>query len=508
MLACSIAAKALSYVWESTLAAYLGASDDADCFYMMLSIFNILYPILDIGIWKVFMPIYKTKLAKNENENANKMANISMAFFSCLSLLLVAVFLAFAEPLTVLIANGFSPEKKHMTAMFIRVASPLYITMAASSVLGAILQSHEKFFGSQLREIGAHVSKILFLIVCYRFFGIYAAVFAYIVGSVFRVIVQLPFIDWKWKFRFDFHFKDKNILTMIKGLPSVAITSAVSHVNSLIDRMFASGAPTGSVSCLNYGNKLMSVFSGTISTAIGTATYPTIIQYVAENKEDQLRTLIDKIVNVISYIIIPVSAYCAFFSTELVTIAFQRGAFDASATTLTAQVFVGYSVGMLFIGLRTIISNVYYAFGDTKITMYITLFGIALNIGLNFVLFSVCGVPGLAYATSISAFISHFVRLALIRRFVRLDYRKMAWETAKTIIISLIAIGIPCLIFKLLIQINVYLCVVISGAISVLLFIGLSKLFHIKTQDYVVQMIKKKLSGGSKTRVTDNGKDD
>ena len=68
ILGCSIAAKVLSYIWEALIAAYLGASDQADALYMVTSIFGILYPILDLGIWKVFLPIYKTKLVEKDDQ--------------------------------------------------------------------------------------------------------------------------------------------------------------------------------------------------------------------------------------------------------------------------------------------------------------------------------------------------------------------------------------------------------------------------------------------------------
>ena len=80
ILACTIAGKLLSYVWEAVLAAKLGTSDQADAFYMTTSVFTILYPILDIGIWKVFLPIYK-KLATNEEEKANGFASTALTSF-------------------------------------------------------------------------------------------------------------------------------------------------------------------------------------------------------------------------------------------------------------------------------------------------------------------------------------------------------------------------------------------------------------------------------------------
>ena len=500
VLACSLVAKGLSYIWEASLAAYLGANDEADCLYMMVSIFNILYPVIDIGIWKVFMPIYKTKLAKNENVRANTFANISISFFFVLSLVLIAILVAFAKPLTVLIAPGFSPEKKSITAQFIRIAAPLYLTMATSSVLGAILQSHGKFFGSQLREIGASASKILFLMVCYKYFGIYAAVSAFIVGSICRVIIQLPFINWEWKFKPDFHFKNKDILTMLKGLPSVALTSAVSHINSLIDRVFASNSFSGSVACLNYGNKLMNVFSGMVSASISTATYPTMIQYIAEKNESKLKDLLANTIDALTYIIIPISLYCILFAKKIVIIAFQRGAFDASATQLTATIFIGYSVGMLFIGLRTVISNVFYGYGDTKITMYITIFGIALNVGLNFLLYHFWGVAGLAFATSISGAACHFIRLWFLRKFISFDYKHMFLETGKILMISIFSVGSSFLLFYYVIHVNPYIQIACSFILAVVIFFLCSKVFHIYTYEYIIKLIKNRINKKTKSQ--------
>ena len=287
ILTCSIAAKILSYAWEAILAATIGASDQADALYMTASIFGILYPILDLGIWKVFLPIYKTKLVGEDASGAEKIANIAVSLFFTLSVALVLFLFVMARPLVAIVAPGFEAEKKLLTIHYLRIEAPAFFLMTTASVVGAMLQSRERFLGSQIREIGTHASKIIYFFVFYRFFGIYAAVTAVIVGSIFRVLIQLPFINWKWRFRPDFHFKDKEIIPMLRGLPSVAVTAAIAHINSLVDKIVASGAGSGSVSCLHYGHKLVNVFSGMFSTAISTAVYPTMIEYIAGKKEEK-----------------------------------------------------------------------------------------------------------------------------------------------------------------------------------------------------------------------------
>ncbi|MCR4766633.1 MAG: murein biosynthesis integral membrane protein MurJ [Saccharofermentans sp.] len=492
ILFCSVIAKVLSYAWEAILAYYLGASDQADAIYMTTSVFGILYPILDLGIWKVFLPTYKTKLVKGEDKKAEQIANIAVTFFFLLSVALVLFLIFCARPLVAIMAPGFDAEKKAFTIEYLRISAPTYLLMATASVIGAMLQSREKFFGSQIREIGTHASKIIYIFICYRFLGIYAAVTAMIVGGIFRLLIQLPFISWKWKYKPNFHFRNEDVVPMIKGLPSVAVTAAIAHINGLVDRVVASNAASGSVACLNYGHKLMSVFSGMVSTAIGTAVYPTMIQYITEKKTDKLKDLLINVINALGFIIFPISCFCMLFSEELVTVAFQRGAFDVAATKVTAGVFMGYCLGMLFLGISTTVTNVFYGYGDTKITMYISLIGITINVGLDLLFIKFWGVTGLAFATSISAIISLSIRFVLLRKYLKIGYKQIIIEYIKILVLSVISCGVPFVIFSFLCRINVYFSLIISVIICGILYIGLAHLFKIKAFDFVCTLIGKR----------------
>ena len=495
ILGCSIVAKLLSFIWEAILASYLGASDQADALSMTLAIFNILYPILDMGIWKVFLPIYKTKMLQDP-DNKHKFANIALTYFACLSVAFTIFLIVFAKPITTVIAPGFSLEKKMITMQYLQWSAPRYLLMASTSVVGAILQCHGKFFGSQLREIGTHISRILFIVICFRYMGINAAILALIIGSFFRLIVQLPFIDWKWRFKPDFHFRNQDMRQMIKGLPSVAITAAVNHVNGLVDKVIASGAVSGAVACLNYGSRLMNVFSGMISSAIATSTYPTIVQYIAEKRTEKLRSLLSNIINVLSFFIIPISIFCIFFSRDIVKIAFERGAFEQSATALTASVFTGYCIGMLFIGLSTIITNVFYSHGDTKVTLMISVFDIILNIALNLWFCRMWDVVGLAIATSVSAAICFVIRLVLMKKYITLDYRKICLEQLKIILISGISVVGGFLLLKGIDY--VYLRIIGSMAFSVVVYLALAKILRVSAMSSALDIIRKKSRPSSK----------
>ncbi len=497
ILGCSIAGKVLSYVWEAVLAAYLGATDQADAFYMTTSVFNILYPILDIGIWKVFLPIYRKTMVREPGEE-DKFANKASSVFLCISFVLVLFLLIFARPLIYVMAPGFSPEKKAITANYIRITAPAYFLMATASTIGAMLQCHERFFGSQIRQIGTHVAKILYVIICYRYMGIYAALTAMIIGSIVRLLIQLPFINWKWRFKPDFRLKDQNVKTMLKGLPSVALTVAIQHINGLIDKMVASGAKRGAISCLNYGYKLVNVFSGMISSAVVMAVYPQMISHIAKKEDKQLRTIVNNVINALVFLIVPISAFCVLFSNGIVKAAFERGNFDSTATALTASVFIGYSIGMIVSAVSSVITSIFYGYGDTKITLWISMLNIALNIGFDLLFYQFFGVTGLAVATSVSAAICLVVRLIYLKKYIRLGYRELFIEMAKILLLSAIAVGAAYVVFGVLLHLNVYLTLILSVFMIAAIYIPLAKLFRIKTLGFIIGIVKGFFKRGKK----------
>ena len=480
ILIISIFAKFASFIWETILAAKLGTTYQADALYMVLGIFGILYPILDIGIWKVFLPTYKQKMVKNSNQDADDYTNKFETLFLLISLLLVFSIIIFAKPLVFLIAPGFSDQLKDLTVDYLRISAPMYLLMASSSIFGAILQCHGKFFGSQIREVVSHISKIVIFLIFFKSIGVYAALLACIIASVFRLLIQIPFIDWGYKYKIDLDFKDKNILRTIKSLPSVSITVAIMQINALVDKIIASVSVEGAVSCLNYGNKLMNIFSGMITTSLATAIYPNMSEYVANDDKEKIAYDFKNAIIISIVTIVPITFFCFLYSNDIVSLAFERGSFNSNSTLVTSAIFKYYSIGMLFTGLTTILSNIFYAYGDTKTTLKISIFNVLLNIFLNIILYNIVGINGLPIATSISAIICFFVRMKCLNKFIVIDYSSIKFEIVKIVFASLLSCIIPFFIFYDLIVVSSLIKLIVSLILIIILFVFFSFVFKIE----------------------------
>jgi putative peptidoglycan lipid II flippase len=492
ILATSILAKFGAFITEAILAAYLGTSIQADAYYMIAGIQQVFYPMLSVGIWNVFMPEYIRQLTNYGAERADILANKMLILFTLVSIIMMLFLIICSGSVVSLVAPGFIGEAKVLCEQLVRISAPKYVFIVVSSVFAALLQSHGKFFGSQIREFASQVPMILIAIFLFKTFGVYALTVGLILGSVFRLIIQIPFIDWGYKFKFNTDFKDPNIILILKRLPAVMITAGVSQLNTLVDKIMASGLPTGTVSSLSYGNRLLNVFSGLLTTAVSTALYPLMSQMAAEKNYEKLRTLLVQAIYLVSIFIIPGSIACVLFSDSIVSVVFQRGAFDSESASRTAAIFSCYAVGMIFMGLKDIFSNVFYSFGNTKTPMRISIVTISLNIALNFIFVNMFGVAGLALATSIAAVANAVSLFYMLRMYIPIKFADISLEMMKIILISVTAYGIAFMCVRLLrIQIEI-VKLTISALIGIVLYIIGLKLTAVESFNLAIAFMKSK----------------
>src|SRR5699024_9151984 len=106
------------------------------------------------------------------------------------------------------------------------------------------------------------------------------------------------------------------------------------------------------------------------------------------------------------------------FSFPIVNLLFVGGEFSVEDAKITATVLSFFAFGVIGIGVREIISRVFYSLGDNKTPVYNSLIIVGINIALALLLSKVMGIRGIAFATSISfivgAFAMYFSSIRLI----------------------------------------------------------------------------------------------
>jgi putative peptidoglycan lipid II flippase len=96
----------------------------------------------------------------------------------------------------------------------------------------------------------------------------------------------------------------------------------------------------------------------------------------------------------------------AAVSVPIIAALFQRGAFDAAATSATAAALVAYAAGLpAFVLVKALVPG-FFARGDTATPVKVAVGVVALNLALNLALTPFLSHVGIALATSAAAWIN------------------------------------------------------------------------------------------------------
>jgi putative peptidoglycan lipid II flippase len=125
----------------------------------------------------------------------------------------------------------------------------------------------------------------------------------------------------------------------------------------------------------------------------------------------------------LAYIVIPSSVGIVVLATPITRLLFQRGAFDATATAITASCVQMYALGLVFQAVLPVLGKVFYAFKNTVTPLLIGLGVVGANMAGNIILSKYLGAAGIALATSITVMLGTVICSLLLRRYFRTEDR-------------------------------------------------------------------------------------
>ena len=247
-------------------------------------------------------------------------------------------------------------------------------------------------------------------------------------------------------------------------------------------------------------NKLNGFVSGLFIASIVTVIYPMLSRISCKNNRDEFINSIVKSINSVILLVLPISIGAIVLATPIVRILFERGEFDARATSMTAIALIMYSIGMVAFGLRDILGKVFYSLQDTKTPMINGVLAMSMNIVLNIILVRYLEIAGLSLATSISAIICIFLLFNSLNKKIGYFGQDMIIKTTLKSIVSALIMGIVTYFgYDLISSIlgNGFIYEVISLFASILLgaivYGALVIVLKVEEVSIIMEMINKKI---------------
>lgn len=415
-------AKFLSFLIELLFAVKFGANDQTDAFFMAYGIIQVLYPIISIGIWKVFMPEYKTRIALGQHDEALSITNKLLFIFLLIVVLISVLIILYPTLLIRVFAPGFNSVKMAECSIMLRILSIIFFFNTIATFCSVILQANGCFGQSQLKEVVQHIPPVVFLFFFAYQYGINGVSFSIVFGAILSATVAYYYTKKFYKICFPkTKLFDKETIKILKYVPIACLNAIINQINGIVDRAFSSILGVGTLTYLNYGSRLIHFFDSIFSSAISTVLFPHITELVAKHEEEKLNILIRDSIMIISAFFIPISFFILIYPYELVGAVFGYGNFNISDVASTSTVLMMYAIGLPAMGVTTVINDFFYVKKRASELMVTTIICVVINAILDFILIGNLGVAGLALATSISYYLALFMKLIMLKKDVKID---------------------------------------------------------------------------------------
>jgi putative peptidoglycan lipid II flippase len=178
-----------------------------------------------------------------------------------------------------------------------------------------------------------------------------------------------------------------------------------------------------------------------------------VSRLVAAQEFGRVRATIAHAISLMMLLNVPATLGLMVLAEPIVRVIFEHGSFTVSDTANTAAALRFYAAGLLGYSVVRIVSPTFYALGQSRTPVMVSMASVLVNVGLNLALVRVLGYRGLALGTSITALLNAAAQLWLLRRRLSgIEGRTIAASFVRVLLASLVMAAVAWGADRLLLQ--------------------------------------------------------
>ncbi len=479
MALATLISRILGLVRDMLFAKEFGASPEYDAYLVAILLPFFLRKIFAEGaLSSAFIPLYNKRAIKGV-EKGHRFAKSILTIFIPVLLILTILSIYFMPQILSFVAPGLMPGVKGLAVFMGRLIFPFILFISLWAVYAGMLNSHDIFFTPALSP-AIHNIFIIIGISLSPFFDppiLGPAIFFIIGGAAQWLMVVLAARGIQFKFTPSIDKKDISDFMPI-FLSSFAALS-VTQINSIVDTNVVSGLGTGSVSLLQYANRLFQLPLGVFAISVSTVA----LAQLSKNSPEEFKKNLAEGIERMALFVLPASIGLFLLRQDIITLLFQRGQFSLYDSIMTSDILMGYLIGLPFYSLYSLLSRAEYAIKKPRIVFLASTLSVGVNIFLDITLSKTMGPLGVALATSFAGITGFTV---LLVHLYSIELLRIKWSNTSEILKSVAACFTMGLFIVLTNSLMVYSVIGVLLKITLSVAILFLTLFLLKQKDFMV----------------------
>jgi putative peptidoglycan lipid II flippase len=408
----------LGYVRIFVIANTFGATPDLDAFFAAFRIPDLIFQLVAAGaLSSALIPIVTGLFTTGERARAWRVVS-TVINLMLIGLAVLSVGLFILAPVIVpIITPGFAGAQLDKTIELTRIMllSPIFLAMGA--VATSVLNAGGRFAASAVAPIVYNLAIIGGALLLGPTLGVDGLALSVVAGSLGHLLVQLrPLARLGFRYTPRIDAADPQARKALVLMAPRAIGLGVTQITFIVVTSLASLLGTGAVSDFNFAFALLQIPLGIIGVPLGIVVLPSLSRDAAVGREEAFAALLTRALRLLVYVMVPIAILAAVVRRPIVEILFGSGKISDADLDLIAATLVGFLVGLTAHALIAVLARAFYARQDTVTPVVAAVAAVAINCTLAVVLVGPLGLPGIALAIAIAAWIEAAALMAILHR--------------------------------------------------------------------------------------------
>jgi len=407
--------KPVTFLREMVIAHYFGTGGLMDAYLVAYTAPNFLFLVTGAVIGSAFLPVF-TEYKEQKPSRLGKLTSTLLIATSGVTLVVALAMILEAGPLIRVIAPGLDIERMRTAAGLLRVMAPAALFLALAPLASSMLRSFKSFVIPTLAPFVFQLCMIATIVLLVGWANVYSLAWGFLIGSIAQVVVQAPLALKRVRLSLTFDLGEEGVRQFWRMAAPIFIGESLIQLYPFINRYLASGLEEGSIAALYYGDILNLMLHNMIIGAVLTVTFPYLSEQQVHNQVREMRQTVIWVVRTLALIFLPIQVELFALSVPVMRLLFERGAFDATSTALSAAALRYYSLRLTPMAVLQLVLIAFYALKDTRTPVAVGILAIVANAALGVVLMKPMGYLGLALATTVVAVVRTVILLQWVLR--------------------------------------------------------------------------------------------
>ncbi|NUQ00020.1 MAG: murein biosynthesis integral membrane protein MurJ [Armatimonadetes bacterium] len=366
-----------------------------------------------------FVPVFTDLLTRSKNDPAQRerawfLFSTLATLVTLASLVLVALGVLFARPLSLLVSGawsdqGFSAESIEQVIALTRILLPAQVFLLVGGLLSGTLDSLRRFTVSALVPNFYNLAIIIAMLGWGRRYGISSAAWGVVFGALCGHLLWQGAALWRhgrehgFRFRPSLALADPLVVRVTKIAAPIVLGLCVAEINLKVSGWVMAPFGEAARNWFDNASRIARLPDGIFGAGFGIALFPFLSQLASEGKTAEFRHQAEQIVRLALVCSVPCAAVLIAVPHPLVDLIFGRGRYTAEDVLWTARLLPLFALGVVPITIQVVVTRAFYANHDSISPVKVGSLAVIFGVGANLLLGKLMGQYGPPLALSLTS---------------------------------------------------------------------------------------------------------